>query len=900
MIYLYDKEEIAFVRNGIVLLSEATSCNITEELNGMLECTLEHPLDERGKWKYLLEGNIIKADGQLFRIYYKVKTLSGIRVNARHIFYDLLENLLEDVTITSLTGAAALNTVLTNTQYAHPFTSISDLGGIATKQFLRKNPIEALLGSEGIIAIWGGELERDNFQIKLLQARGLDRGVLVSYGKNIQGIEETLDTSGICTRLMPVGKDALLLSAKYIDSPYIGNYPNPKIRVVEFNDCETEGSLQSAGEAYMLNNKIDIPQFNYKIDFLELSKTEEYKNYEVLEGVYLGDTVTVRHSRLTIDLKAKVIKITKNILTDRIEKVELGSFKPNIATGINAAIQVVQQEIVNVTSAYQTAIDNATKLITGSNGGNVVIRQNELGKPYEILIMDTADVMTAVNVWRWNLEGFGHSSTGINGPFDTAITQDGHIVASFLTALAISCNDIVGGTLTLGGSNNALGQISILDGNNNLVGWFKVNAATGLTDIFVNKLNATNVIETQDAREIYVNSSTGDDTSPTAGEVGTPFKSLTPAINCLQKHLIGTVNIYVTGTFTETIEIKGFSGPGELIFNLGTSTVNGTWNIRGNSVFINVTGTSSASRATLNGVVGSANEQIYIANCARVQLTWLIVNNKQYNTFCIKAHVGGHLMIKESMITNSNDTLFNLFNGQYHLYSLAGSYKNCGMRSNEGCILSTWGSIPKKYDGTATGNYVDNGGIYAWELGTVSLASGTWTTTPPPATGTNVWFSLATCSYNYQTSLWRDPATNNDLYQGDLSAFGGQGTNNLGAFWIDTANFRAGLAGKTIDGGRIYLNRLSGPGANQYVNMHLRGITNTSNSGVPVLAGADYGVVGAFFYGEMKWVTLPTQAIIDLRAGTINGLCLYDPSQALIAAGLQNANGGPKIEVTYH
>ena len=448
MINLYDSKETSFNNNGLVVLSDNISCIIEEELNGQFELELEYPLDERGKWKQLLEGNIIKADGQLFRAYHKVKTLSGIHVNCRHIFYDLLSNFLEDCRPTNLSGTGALAWILTNTQYEHPFTSMGDVGGLNTKYFVRKNPIEAIMGQDGIIANWGGELIRNNFQIELLGQRGLDRGVLVSYGKNIQGVEETLDLDNLCTRLMPVGKDGLLLIEKYIDSIYINNYSHPKIKVIELSDYETEVTLRDAAISYMTNNKIDIPQFNYKIDFLELSKTEEYKNYAVLERVFLGDTVTIKHSKLNINLKAKVIKTTKNIITDRIEKIELGSFKPNLATSINNAIQEVKQDIVQVKSDYQKAIDNATDLITGTNGGNVVIRQNAEGKPYEILIMDTTDVMTAMKCWRFNLGGLGYSSTGINGPYETAITMDGTIVGKFITALTISGEQIIGGTIS--------------------------------------------------------------------------------------------------------------------------------------------------------------------------------------------------------------------------------------------------------------------------------------------------------------------------------------------------------------------------------------------------------------------------------------------------------------------
>jgi len=448
MISIYDSKETDFTNNGLVILSDCKSFFTTEKLNDQYEIKLEYPMDSRGKWQYITEGNILKNnDGQLFRIYRKVKTLSGIKANARHIFYDLLDNFIENLTLTNVSGSFALSSILANTQYTHSFLNMSDITTTGNLTILKTNPVNVILGKDGIIDNCGGELFRDNFTIKLLLARGLDRGVLVSYGKNIIGIEETIDFDSLVTRLYPTGKDELILPEKYVDSQYIDNYPNPKVKEVQFSDIETESDLRLAAQNYFISNKCDIPLANYQVDFLELSKTEEYKNYAVLERVYLGDTVTVRHSKLNIDLKCKVISIKKNDLTGRIEKVELGNFKPNLATSLNKSIQGIKNEIVQVTSDYQKAIDNATKLITGSVGGNVVIRQDDSGKPYEILIMDTTDVMTAENVWRWSIGGFGHSSTGVEGPFDTAITQDGSIIGSFITALVINGQQIIAGII---------------------------------------------------------------------------------------------------------------------------------------------------------------------------------------------------------------------------------------------------------------------------------------------------------------------------------------------------------------------------------------------------------------------------------------------------------------------
>ena len=94
------------------------------------------------------------------------------------------------------------------------------------------------------------------------------------------------------------------------------------------------------------------------------------------------------------------------------------------------------------------AIQNATGLITGNQGGNIITILDDNGRPTELVICDTGDINTATNVWRWNLSGLGFSSTGINGPFNTAITMDGHIIAEFLTALVITGEQITGGTIT--------------------------------------------------------------------------------------------------------------------------------------------------------------------------------------------------------------------------------------------------------------------------------------------------------------------------------------------------------------------------------------------------------------------------------------------------------------------
>ena len=133
----------------------------------------------------------------------------------------------------------------------------------------------------------------------------------------------------------------------------------------------------------------------------------------------------------------------------------------------------IQNQIENPISTFnqvlQAAIDTQTQLITGGLGGYVVFVPNADGKPSELLIMDTPDISTATKVWRWNSGGLGYSSNGYNGPYTLAITQDGAIVADFITTGTLNAGLIKAGTLEstneVASLNLSTGQLSFNMGN---------------------------------------------------------------------------------------------------------------------------------------------------------------------------------------------------------------------------------------------------------------------------------------------------------------------------------------------------------------------------------------------------------------------------------------------------
>lgn len=484
MIRLYDKNETDFTHNGICILKplEAT---VTEELNGDYSLKVTMP---RGKKEIEIE-QIIKAPtpkfDQLFRVYNSdIDMLGNQLFYARHIFYDLLDYFIED-TRPSGSGALAISKILENT----PFTGTSDITEQGTAYYQMMNPVKAILGADNaFIEVWGGELERDNFNVRMKNHLGTDRGVSIRYRKNLTGLRLQTDLSGVYTKIMPTGlqenghhlaveqaptasqqlaesnlehsvatKSRLVcLPEKYVSSPLIDNYVNIKTTRIHYSDIKIDEETSEAQALEMLRNAaaqefengLDKPQITATVEFIPLQNTEEYKDFAVLESVYLGDTVKIFHKDLNIELEAQVIEYEFDALSKRYNKVVLGNSNPKYG---DTQKRYVEKQKEETTTALEQAIINATQLITGNQGGYIVMSPSE--KPQEIFIMDTPDMTTARKVWRWNLSGLGYSSTGINGPFALAMTMDGAIVADFITT------GVLNGALIKAGSVQA-GSIS--------------------------------------------------------------------------------------------------------------------------------------------------------------------------------------------------------------------------------------------------------------------------------------------------------------------------------------------------------------------------------------------------------------------------------------------------------
>jgi phage minor structural protein len=467
---LYKADATDFTTFGIGVLADCTSCSVTEERNGSYELTLKYPTNG-SLYSELKKERIIKAkpndtsSNQAFRIYRITTPISGIvTVYAQHISYDLANIAVTPFSLENVPPTVAIETVLANAVIPHNFTFQTDYS--SSKDFSVDTPksVRACLGGTdgSLMNLWGGEFEWDNFKIKHHQGRGSNNGVVIEYGKNLTKLEHDNDISDIYTDLLPYAvitdengnEEVITLSEQIL--PISTTLTNRKSIIKDFTDSFdedeeiTEDKLRAKAEKYLENNPLGIESPTITISFEALWKQPEY--VALLERVSLCDTVTVRHVDLGISVKTKVIKTVYDTLLEKYTTITLGSAKANLVnqvTDIEEEVETTKKTVDRFPSLMTSAITNATKLITGNSGGYVVLHTNaESGEPYELLIMDNENIADAVNVWRWNIGGLGFSSHGYNGPYETAITGDGSIVADFITTGSLVANIIKAGILS--------------------------------------------------------------------------------------------------------------------------------------------------------------------------------------------------------------------------------------------------------------------------------------------------------------------------------------------------------------------------------------------------------------------------------------------------------------------
>lgn len=495
---LYTAEETQFDTNGIGVLFDAIACK-TSLAFGQDELTMQYPVEGVHYDQIRLRSILVAKpdqyrDPQPYRVYQVTAPLSGVvTVRARHLVYDLSGIAVQPFFATGV--GEALQGLKANAVTDCPFDFWTDKVTAGAFSVPVPDTIWQRLGgiAGSILDVYGGEYQFDGYTVKLYNHLGADRGVSIRYGKNLTSLEQDANCAACYTGVMPYWVNPETGAVvKLADNVIMASGQHGYVRILpldlsaEFEAAPTEDQLRARAERYMADNKIGEPAVSWKVEFVALDQTVEYKGKALLERIYLGDTVEVQFAAMGISAKSRAIAAVYDCLMERYDSITLGSLKQTLSTTI-----VEQQKQIDrapTLTDMERVSAALTKSILGANGGSVRLLDTDGdGRPDELYIADNDDPAQAQKVWRFNYEGWAASKTGYNGPFELGATLSNGIIANFITAGSLSA---------------ALITTGILQSPN---GSFRFNMETGdiyiggyATDADINNLSAEMANQTKD------------------------------------------------------------------------------------------------------------------------------------------------------------------------------------------------------------------------------------------------------------------------------------------------------------------------------------------------------------------------------------------------------------------
>lgn len=488
-IILHDKTNNDWNSLGFGPLVDAMNPKVTREKHGIYDLQFQYPVNgplfdelKIGRWIVSDAGPTIVSQAQRFEIATITKPIDGIvTVYCEHKRYQLLRTIVKVGEKMSTTKAQlALNRLLQLSEPKSDFTYFSDVQTDAGMDFSDpakfENVQSALGGVRGsILDNFGGEYLFDNNKVSLLQSAGKESNVIIAYGKNLTDVTQEESIESTYTSVYGWAKDeegkVITLPETYIDSEYVGSYTQRRIQMKDFSDetITTTAQLRTAVQNFIKNNKIGVPKVSIKAKYEELSSSVNADNLKLLESIDLCDYVTISFNQLDINTSAQIVKTVWNVGLDKYDSVELGDARTDFAKVLEDN-KTDTGQIEDKLDWLEDAQNEASNILNNPGRGNVVIYPS-LADPQEILIMDTKDIDTAKNVWKWNAGGLGFSSTGYNGTYDLAMTNNGAIVADRVTTGTLKAINIIGVTIS-GSTITSDGDNYRITMNNGKMTWY--------------------------------------------------------------------------------------------------------------------------------------------------------------------------------------------------------------------------------------------------------------------------------------------------------------------------------------------------------------------------------------------------------------------------------------------
>lgn len=352
---LFESNETAFTSNGLGRLYECTSCEVSEERNGMFEADFEMPVGS-AHFDDIQCGRIIYVSHddaktpQPFDIVSYSKPINGVvKFHAVHVSYRQSGIVAKAQNINSLDNAfrALVETALPeNTfSYTHDFESNAYC---AAFDGVPKSVRQILGGVEGsILDAYGGEYEWNGFNVILHSARGIHRDFTIRYGVNLLDYNDDTDYSGVYNACVPYWKGNNNGAEVYVfgsmtesgNASYNGRTVCAALDLSDkFETQPTVAQLEQAAKTYMASNQTYLPHQTIKVDFVRLQDLG-YEGFETLLECNLCDTINVEFPKYGMKGSFKIVKTVWDALEDRYKSMELGALSVSLADALGITSQ---------------------------------------------------------------------------------------------------------------------------------------------------------------------------------------------------------------------------------------------------------------------------------------------------------------------------------------------------------------------------------------------------------------------------------------------------------------------------------------------------------------------------------------------------------------------------------
>lgn len=485
---LYDESEekkdpaLAFTTSYICYLAETITCSAVESVEGIFECEFQYPV--WGKYySEIREGRYVcvKHDDtdsiQPFKIYKRSAPLEGnVTFFAHHLSYKASGVIVKPYSAGS--AASALSGIGTNAINWNPFTFRSEraLNG----EFHVDIPTSArsiLLGKESIRATYGGEYKFDKFTIMLMEHRGIEKNVTIRYGKNLTGIDQTIDTQNLYNAIVPYwsgkieGVDTMVMVEENGGLVRKEGVADRNVVAIakdyssEFKNMPDSAALKARAEQELAETQPDVPTENIKVNFLQLWQTDDYDDVRILQSVSLGDKLSVYYPELGVTAEGvEVIKVEYDVLAERYERMELGktelkTFTDKIKEEQQEQIEkkqsvfeyLMEREILELTQKMLNPGESHVLFYKADTSGtddhyslaNIVTGSGAMDDAEGILITSNTDLKDGnAKVMLINNSGIAFSESGIDGPYTRGWTLDGKLRTDYIATWELLVNMI--------------------------------------------------------------------------------------------------------------------------------------------------------------------------------------------------------------------------------------------------------------------------------------------------------------------------------------------------------------------------------------------------------------------------------------------------------------------------